>query len=104
MREFDVNGIKIYVGQNAKENWSLIDNNNNDYYWFHLESFSSPHVILLSSSPSKHDIQTAANYCKEYSKYKNYKPIYVIYTQLKNVTKGLKEGEVTTRKTLRIKL
>jgi predicted ribosome quality control (RQC) complex YloA/Tae2 family protein len=104
MREFEVNGIKIYVGQNAKENWSLIDYNKEEYHWFHLESFSSPHVILLNSSPSKLEIRTAAYYCKEYSKYKNYKDIYVIYTQLKNVKKGLKEGEVTTRKTLRIKL
>lgn len=97
------NGI-IKVGRNAKENWQLIDDASNTDWWFHLESFPSPHVILTIEDPTIIEIYEAAQYCKEYSKYKNYKDLYINYTQIKNVYKGFKTGEVLPLKTKRIRL
>ena len=52
MKVFEFHDIKYYVGQNAKENWELLDKakeKNPDYIWFHLNSFPSPYVIMWSS-------------------------------------------------------
>jgi len=102
MKTFEINST-IYVGQDSKENWELLKLDQN-FWWFHLESFPSSHVVFCNSIITNTEIYQSANYCKEHSKYRNYKNVYVIYTQLKNVIKASKEGEVFSRKTLRIKI
>ena len=41
------NNIQIIIGENAEENWKIIDFNSN-YTWLHLNSFPSCHVIIQS--------------------------------------------------------
>jgi predicted ribosome quality control (RQC) complex YloA/Tae2 family protein len=104
MKVFDIEDGVIKVGRNAKENWQLLDQASNTDWWFHLESFPSPHVFIDKENPSKSEIYQAAGYCKEYSKYKNYHTIYITYTQVKNIFKGFKEGEVLSFRTQRLSL
>lgn len=91
------------IGRNSRENWELLAEPG-DHWWFHLESFPSPYVILGQESPSQVEIRTAAELCKQYSKYRNYRDIYVIFTQVKYVKKGTVLGEAIVRKTKRIKV
>lgn len=103
MKTFEFNNIIFKLGQNAKENWEILDEakqENQDYLWFHLNSFPSPYVIMnskLSDIEEQHinDILTyAANLCRDYSKYKNYKDIKICYTTVKKIKKTEKIGEI----------
>jgi predicted ribosome quality control (RQC) complex YloA/Tae2 family protein len=71
---------------------------NENYVWFHLSSFPSPHVILEEEMGQKglnlDLILKCAEKCREYSKYKNMKKIYVDYTPLKNLKITDTPGEV----------
>ena len=82
--------LDIYVGQNAKENWTLIDNANKDDIWYHLQSLPSPHVVC-NNEKKKYQ---CALLCKQYSKYKSFKNIKVIYTPINNLIKGSEIGSV----------
>ena len=107
MKEIEFNNIKFYVGQSAKENWELLSKADQTYIWFHLNSFSSPYVIMCSSidnleqliKNSENGLSVnqfliyGAELCKENSKYKHLKDIKIMYTNIKNVSKGEKEGE-----------
>ena len=99
--------IIFEIGQNAKENWEIFDNNKNineEYIWFHLNSFSSSYVIMkntmedLKAKYDKNQIYIIMNYganlCRENSKYKFLKDAKIVYSTLKKLKKGTKEGEV----------
>lgn len=88
MREIIIQNITIKIGENAKENTELISflkNINENYIWFHLSSFPSPHIIAETSDISTELIVECAKLCKKYSKYKNMKNLYIDYTTLKNI-------------------
>lgn len=98
----------IYVGESAQDNWDLIDKASQNDLWFHLESFPSPHVIVVINDPKiktpKSVLKYAAELCHEHSKYKLIKKVKVIWTEIKNVSKADKVGAVHTKKTRTIKL
>jgi len=93
MKTIDFENSKIIIGQNAKENWDLLDNNEN-FLWFHLKSFPSCHVIILNENPNETTIQKAAELCKENTKYKSLKNIKINYTPIKNIKKSKEVGSV----------
>lgn len=93
MKTITHNGINIIVGQNAKENWSLLDTNEN-YLWFHLRSFPSCFVIIEDEYPDNLTVLAAATICKENTKYRNLKNLKINYTPVKNLKKVGKEGTV----------
>ena len=101
MKEFYIeNGKTVYVGNNDKENFILIDKciNYKHSLWFHLKHFPSCHVFLvtnLNNEFTKSDIITASNYCKMYTKYKNINKITVEYIDLLYVKKTNIIGKVT---------
>ena len=80
----------IIIGQNASENWKIIDNCDPDDIWFHLKSLPSPHVVC--SDVSK--LEMCAKLCVQYSKYKNFKHLKIIYTNVGNLCKGNNIGSV----------
>ena len=122
--EFEFEGVKFYVGKSAKENWELLDKakaEDQNYIWFHLESFPSPYVVMWSSISNleklikentslsiarNKNIKLAtanaiaeylsfgANLCKEHSKYKAMNDAKIMYTTVKKITKTDKVGEV----------
>jgi len=103
MKTVIYNEVTYWIGENAQDNWNIIDQSKQNYLWFHLDKLPSAHVILCSSyaelkqkykngelkSSPKNYINQAANYCKENSKYYT-----VIYTEIKNVSKGDTVGSV----------
>ncbi len=93
--------IKIQVGQNAKENWQLIDEANQDDLWFHVEGHPSSHVVISmpeKSKISKQTIKYAALLCKQHSKLNNNNKLTIIYTQIRHLTKGKEIGSVMTKR------
>lgn len=117
MKEYDFecsitnNVYTIRVGENAKDNWDILRDADNLDIWFHVDKFSSSHVILKTNSIPlkkihKSVINYCANLCKEGSKYKNLKKLSIIYTEIRNVTinKGGSMGSVFSRRTQQIKI
>jgi predicted ribosome quality control (RQC) complex YloA/Tae2 family protein len=119
------NDIEYIIGQNANENFKIIDDANNDtmndamndamndsnkfYMWFHIDGYPSCHVVCsIPDNLSKKDllkvIKRGALCCKEHSKYRTEKSVSVIYTYLKNVTKTDVIGTVITTNTKSIKV
>ena len=104
MKQIEYNNIQYIVGQNAQDNWNIFDNYlsiNPLYIWFHLNSFSSPYVIMcctlcdLKENPDYNNyLQYGATLCKQYSKYTYLNDLKIVYTSLKNLHKGNKIGEI----------
>src|SRR5437016_4944551 len=103
--------LTYIIGENAQDNWDLITASNQNDLWFHLQDHPSPHVVLkmptvknAEKKISKQSIIHCAVECKNYSKFKDDRnKISIIYTEIKNITKGDKPGSVITKKqTLRI--
>lgn len=106
MKTFKFNEINIIVGENAKENWDILNTNKN-YWWFHLKSFPSCHVIIEDENPNNLEILEAASLCKKYTKYKNMNNLKINYTQIKNLKKSIDVGSVefnSNRKVLTISI
>ena len=103
MREAIYNEIKYIIGQNAQENWNILDNAtkiNSNYIWFHLNSFPSCFIIMYSSIEDLRDnslndyLNYGANLCKQNTKYRNLNDLKICYTSLKKLKKTNKMGEV----------
>lgn len=99
---------EFIVGQNAKENWKIIDDADGNDIWLHINNFPSCHVIIKKYGLEEGDtenninysnqiIEIGANYCKEYSKYKNQKKVKIVYTLIKNVKKSIVIGSVNIK-------
>ena len=98
------NEVTYCIGKNAQENWDILDQlkkENENYVWFHLNSFSSCYVIMKCSLEELNELNEKEQYliqgaklCKENSKYRGYTNLKVIYTTLKKLTKTDKVGEV----------
>ena len=106
MKTIIYNNIQFVIGQNAQDNWNILDEAykiNNNFIWFHLNSFPSGYVIMYSTNEELSDnsfndyLNYGAALCKENSKYKNLKDIKICYTSLKKLNKTLKIGEVSIK-------
>ncbi len=53
---------ELYIlGENAQDNWNILELTKPNHYFFHLASFPSPYVILTCEDiPSPKDIITGA--------------------------------------------
>lgn len=88
---------RIVVGENAEENDQLIVKAKQNDMWFHLEDFSSCHVIMTCTKKypvTKPMIKYCAELCKQNTKYKLYKNISVNYCLIKNVKRTTIMGTV----------
>ena len=106
MKTIIYNNIQFVIGQNAQDNWNILDEAykiNNNFIWFHLNSFPSCYVIMYSTNEELRDnsfndyLNYGASLCKQNSKYKNLKDIKICYTSLKKLSKTQKIGEVTIK-------
>lgn len=94
----------VIIGQNAQDNWNIIDNALPQDVWFHLQDFSSPHVILKNHEflritlIPKWLLIECGIVCKKRSSHKKDKNIDIIYTFVKNIKKGVDVGSVITDK------
>jgi len=94
--------IEFRVGQNAKENFDLIDDSEADDIWFHISQASSCHVVARIPTDKNYDKKVlkkiavqGAVICKQYSKYKSEEGVHVIYTKIQNVVKTPTVGAVS---------
>jgi len=119
MKEYPVTidnrNFVIQVGQNAKENWQLIDEADEFDLWFHLDDKPSGHVIIkeILNAKNKFDIKNdffgypyklvvmGSEHCKSQSKHKTSK-VTVVYTTIGNVKKGKDVGSVIIKNSKRI--
>ena len=95
--------ITFSVGNNASENFSVIDGSKENDIWFHVKDYSSCHVVAsipedlkLTKKNLKYIIKQGAVLCKKYSKYSNVKDLAIIYTTMNNVQKTEVIGSVLT--------
>ena len=93
--------IEFKVGQNAHENFNIIDKSNPDDIWFHISQVSSCHVIATIPSEKKYDKKQlkkiavqGAVICKQNSKYNSDQAVHVMYTKVQNVEKTCTIGSV----------
>ena len=96
--------IIYYVGQNAKDNFSVIDIGKPDDIWFHSATESSCHVIAkipdiaLDKKGIKTIIKKGAQLCKQNTnKLAVLKKAEISYTTIKNIQKTSINGCVTTK-------
>lgn len=103
--------IEFKVGQNANDNFNIIDSSNPNDLWFHLSGESSSHVIACLPANKKLDkkqkrqiITQGALLCKQHSKHKSLSKTTIIYTDIQNVEKTDIPGSVnvTNQKTISI--
>ena len=102
MKIEEFNDITIIIGQNAQENWNLI-NFDCDYIWLHLNSFPSCHVIIEDNNPEPEVLEYAAQLCKENTKYRNLKNLKICYTKCNNLKKGKDIGSVVYKSKRQVK-
>jgi predicted ribosome quality control (RQC) complex YloA/Tae2 family protein len=102
MKTDEYNETTIVIGENAQENWDMIDFESNNI-WFHLNSFPSCHVIIQDEAPDTETMMYAAELCKKNTKYRNLKNIKVCYTKCSNLKKGTAIGSVTYKSNRQVK-
>lgn len=107
--EYEIDGFKVYVGRNNKENdWLTLSFANKNDIWFHTKDIHGSHVILKVDKPINDDILVkCAEIAAKHSKAKLSSNVPVDYCLVQFVKKphGAKPGMVifTNNKTLNVK-
>ena len=101
----DNNGVIFRLGQNADENWELLDKASGDDIFFHLSKFPSCYVIM---EKKKMDVTLdtyiiGAEFCKSGTKYRTLSNIKVDYCECENLIKGEKTGQVIFKSKRKVK-
>jgi len=86
--------ITYRLGKNAAENFQLIDDADQNDWWFHLDGHPSGHAIVDSDIIDTQMKIFAGQLVKDNSKMKNIKNIKIVFTQIKNVVKTKVIGTV----------
>lgn len=105
--------VLFYIGENAQDNFDIIDMGKETDFWFHAKNVSSCHVVAIL--PDEHQINKIKKQkmhtiihqggllCKQHtSKIRNQSKVELIYTKLKNVVKTDTIGQVMTTNTKEI--
>ena len=92
---------EYYLGENAQDNFDIIDQSEPDDIWFHMNNISSCHVVVKLPLNNKYDkkqihkiIVQGAEICKQHSRLKSQKDVEITYTKIKNVNKTHIVGSV----------
>ncbi len=85
-QSFFIDGYKIMLGRDERENIYLLENSKASDFWFHLQGMPSSHVIVSSNKKSipENIIQEAAKICARFS-LDSGGTFSVDYTQRRNV-------------------
>jgi len=85
-QSFFIDGFKIMLGRDERENIYLLQNSKASDFWFHLQGQVSSHVIVSNTKKTipKNIIEEAAKICAQFSC--DNKGVYTVdYTQRRNV-------------------
>ena len=86
--EFDIDGCKVFVGRNNRQNDYIVSKlSRDDDLWFHTKDCAGSHVLLRCQEPTDKLIFECAKLAKEYSKGKDSSKVGVIYTRRKFLKK-----------------
>lgn len=85
-QSFFIDGYKIMLGRDERENIYLLEHSKASDFWFHLQGMPSSHVIVSCTKKTipEHIIQEAARICARFS-HDNRGSYTVDYTQRRNV-------------------
>ena len=85
-QSFFIDGYKIMLGRDERENIYILQNSKASDFWFHLQGVVSSHVIVSNSKKTIPDniIQEASKLCAKFS-CDNKGVFRVDYTQRRNV-------------------
>lgn len=93
----------IYIGENKYDNVEIIKMSSQNDTWFHLNNFSSAHIVLRNNGdkiPKKYIKEICAKF--SYNKKGLPKRYTVIIAQIKNIKLTDKIGEVVVKKSEKI--
>ena len=85
-QSFFIDGFKIMLGRDERENIFLLENSKASDFWFHLQGQPSSHVIVQNTKKDipDHIIEEAAKICAKFSSDNN--GVFVVdFTQRRNV-------------------
>ena len=85
-QSFFIDGFKIMLGRDERENIYLLHNSKASDFWFHLQGEVSSHVIVVNTKKTipEHIIEQASKICARFSK-DDGGVYYVDFTQRRNV-------------------
>ena len=93
--------IIFRIGKNAQSNFDLIDEASPEDFWFHVDEYPSPHVIMkipntffADKKKKRACLKQGAVLCKSASHYASVPRMKICYTQVSNLIKGDKIGSV----------
>jgi predicted ribosome quality control (RQC) complex YloA/Tae2 family protein len=96
--------LEFYIGENAQDNFDILDITKATDIWFHLHNESSCHVVAVIPVDSKFNrnqmskiITQGALCCKQHSKAKSNKHVEICYTRVINVVKTYIIGQVIAK-------
>ncbi len=96
MKSYIFNGINFTLGCNAEENWKIIGTADKTDYWVHLDGYPSAHVIIHIDKVLNEDLEYAKKLILDQTK-KAPDTAKIVYSQVKNIKRGSKVGEVIIR-------
>ncbi|MEA3289620.1 MAG: NFACT RNA binding domain-containing protein [Campylobacterota bacterium] len=85
-QSFFIDGFKIMLGRDERENIYLLQNSKASDFWFHLQGQPSSHVIVSNTKKTlpEHIVQEAAKICAQFST--SSKGVFTVdFTQRRNV-------------------
>jgi predicted ribosome quality control (RQC) complex YloA/Tae2 family protein len=95
--------IVFKIGQNAQDNFDMIDSAEPTDLWFHIDGRASLHVIVsipegVNKKQLLRIVTQGAVVCKQFSKYASEKKVEIIYAKIQDVVKTNVVGSVTLTK------
>lgn len=98
MIEIKYEGYKIIIGENQKENDTLVKTSDPDDYWVHISGYSSAHGIIKNPNKERMDIKPIKRACllikSKSTKCKSMKNLQFDVAKIKNVMPTDIEGQV----------
>jgi predicted ribosome quality control (RQC) complex YloA/Tae2 family protein len=95
-------GVLVYLGENQKENDTLVKECDSGDTWFHVANHPSGHAIYTGDNPCNDAIARVATLVKEQSKLKNLQKVKVNYILLKYIKPTKTLGKVILTKSANI--
>jgi predicted ribosome quality control (RQC) complex YloA/Tae2 family protein len=92
--------VEYKIGENAEDNFNIIDHSHGDDIWFHVQGASSTHVVAsiygmnLDKKHYRQIVTQGAVLCKQNSKYYAMSNLAIIYTTINNIEKSTPVGTV----------
>jgi hypothetical protein len=103
MKDIIFENVSFKLGENASENWSMLETEDDDYYFFHLSSFPSGYCSMQCKEPTPELLSFGAETCKNGTKYKYVKNLIIDVCKFSNLVKGELLGQVKFKSNRQVK-